>query len=533
MLSIGKTLCWEFWRENRAWWLCIVGALVAVCLLEFAADEPAWPAGELPAIAFFVLLFVEIVVVSFCLLKTQYNGQNQRLGFPAHLYTRPVSTFQLVIWRLSLALFTSMAFHGVVALTFKLPGNMAVPMLVVGLTVTWAHALMWLFPNIRWLQTICVGLALVPYFALGSRVEDFYATSVTDLMRRVSLPASLVALAVAYGVAWVGVNLDRQNVSLDPMRLLGQCRRFTGPLSLASFTPQSPFKTLFLFEMRRKGWQLPVGISVTFFALLSFWLFDVISIEFFSIYVELTFYIGTLSIPFLIGIFIGKRGKGDLKIESYQAVKPVTNNELLRIYLFVALAMFALAWGSLMGGPLLLSLLVLVTGQTDFLAEFWEPVRQTYQSFSGTRVGGFLWLGLLIGSWTILTLSATLMLTGRRWLTITVWLAIFLSPSILKVFLRLCLPLSLHPITLETILSIVALACLTGSFVAYRQAHRCALVSTPLIVVAGGLYGLLVMVALLAWEWDAFSLLICLALLSLPLLPIAAAPLALDWNRHR
>ena len=533
MSSIGRTLCWEFWRENRVWLLGVVGTLCILRLLEHAGDEPSRPREDVTALVFFLLLFMEMLIIGFFLLKTQYNGRNQRLGFPAHLYTKPVPTFHLVIWRLTLALLSSMVLHGALTLTFMLPWSMGVPMLLVGLTIVWVHALMWLFPNIRGLQALCGGVVLAPLIGLGYWEKDFYETTVADLMRLVPLPAILGALAGAYAVGWFAVFLDRRNVSLNPSHLFSGLRGFPVAGFLADARPQTPFKTLFMFEMRSKGWQWPIGFAAPFVTLLAFWLLDVISIENFAHSVLLTAWVGMLVTTLLLGLVIGKRGGGDLKIESYEAAKPITNGELLRVYLLVGLTTLALTIGALLGGPLLFSLVLLVAGHNDILVAFWEPIQKIFRGFSGTDDFGYTCFGLSLMLWTFLTLSATLMLTGRRWFAITVGLSILLGPSLLQKILYEGLPRSLHITGINVLASILGLVCLTVSFVAYCQAFRRALVSKCLVVAAGGLYGVLVTITLLSTDGDLFARLILLAYLSLPLLPIAAAPLALDWNRHR
>lgn len=422
MLSIGKTLCWEFWRENRVWWLCTLAMVIAIGFIVFVFAKPLPGGGDLPEEIFFMVLFIEAVVLSSLLLRKQHQGQTHRLGFPSHLYIRPVSALRLVFWRLSFTLLCVLVFHTVVAVTFRLSCRthfpILLPGLLLGLTVTWMHAGVWCFPGARCLQAVVGCLAFMPLLYVVNLMVQVPRMEVVDIIHHVSLRALILALGLAYVVAWLGVILDRRNVSLDPTRLIVRC--FPGRSSSINLQARlfTPFWTLYRLEMRRKGWTCSLGVGMVFVTLLLLWLCDVTSFGFFAQGVRGTIVLATLGMPLMIGCLVGQLGRGDLKIEPYTAVKPINNSELLRVYLLVVLSTLGLAWAALWAGPLLLSLFFFVSGRTELLGNFWSPMGEMLQDLSSMRIVGISWFSVVVYSWTTLALPGTLVLSRPRWVAI-------------------------------------------------------------------------------------------------------------------
>lgn len=547
MTSIVKTIVWEFYRENRWWWLCLATAFSSLAVLigvlgDFPKQTPA-----LPPVGLLALMLIEIFFVTYFLLMKQYNVNTHRLGFPLHLYTKPVRTTYLVLIRLSLVLLLTVLSHLFVVLVFKGAVNVTIPFvkpaLLLGLTVTGVHAFIWLLPNIQWLQTLCAGIALLPYISLLAYWSDisrlaFDENKTNALMNRVSLFWTGLGILAAYLLAWIAVILDRRQLSLNPAVWLNDMCRKSSPPTTPPLRqrPASPFGMLYRFELQRKGWQWPLANACGFLILLVFWLCRLMPIDIFGGFIHLGLVINVLVFPILIGFVLGQHGKGHLFIETYKAVKPVTNHQFLGVYLLAGLTSLALAWLVFVIGPALLHLFFLATDRAKDLEEFWKSFPpMNAENFGGipSMLQVFLVSDLTV--WTTLTLAATLMLAGRRWLAISVWLGIWILPMVLGIFVQL-FPNPVRDVVSQIVLSSVGLCLLASVLGFFIRAAIQKQIKLPTVTLSILIYLGLIFVFLptIPTGQEALPMQLLVAGgLALPLLPFASAPLALAWNRHR
>ncbi|MCG8700396.1 MAG: hypothetical protein MI922_20245, partial [Bacteroidales bacterium] len=443
MTRIAKAIAWEFWRENRTWWFCLVVALTALCTWATLVIDYHHTTSEVHFIFLFFVLLLESMLVSYLLNMKQHNPRTQRIGYPTHLYTKPIPTWLLVGERLTLALLAVALLHVLVPLAFKVSANVYFPyfksILLLSLTIAWAHAFTWLFTNVQWLQVIGSGISILPYFALlYSWVERGGVKSTTQLLARVPNGWLVGGIVGAYLVAWLGVTLDRRGIILNPSKLLaGVCSTTS---SRKHYLTRSPFWTLYHFEMRRTAWQWPLVNAVGFLILLAFWLSEQMPTDIFQGLLMIGALINLTAIPILIGVVTGQHSKSQLHMESYKAVKPVKNRTFLYAYLLVSVSTLALAWLVFLLGPILLSCGLLLAQETETLLTLWgldhkEPT--LYQLNIPTI------LGILLSIWTAMALAGIIMLTGRRWFAITAWLSIWIIPLVLGIIGE-CLPDSLE-----------------------------------------------------------------------------------------
>lgn len=532
MEAIIRALTWEFYRENRWWWICLAAAVLAIGALALVFDEPAAPA-ELPPLIFFLILFAEAKLSLFFLFMKQYNNQVQRLGFPLHLYTKPVPTAPLVAWRLGLSILAVMALHGIITLTFRVSGNVMSPWLkpalLLALVVAWGQALVWLFPRIQRMQTLCGALALLPLITLlGIWVKSFSEETLSTLLRQVTFAPLLIGLGAAYALAWLAVSLERRNVSVNAMILLnrgqGTCRAHCGPLPA-----RTAFWTLFHCEMQRKGWQWPLANAVGVLTLLLLWLLGIMPLRVGGAFLVFGGVINIFAFPVLIGFVFGQQGKTQqMLMESYKAAKPVTNQQFLRVWLLTSLTSLVLSWIVFLAAPILLWVLMFLFRQT----EVWDEMARF--GLPGYPRNLISIMGMLVAAWTLLALSATVMLAGRAWLAVTVWLGIWLIPAALGLFVE-GLPASAAEIAASIIWLTLIAGLFGGTLTAFGTAIYRKLINLWTVLGCVIVYGAMVFLFARSAEPQTDVLFLCLmsAILTLPVLPVAAAPLALAWNRHR
>jgi len=101
-----------------------------------------------------------------------------------------------------------------------LSGNVALPWfkpaLLLGLVIAWGQALVWLFPRMQRMQTLCAAAALLPLFALLAYwAKYFLEETLSSLLREVPLALLLTGMGTAYAVAWVAVTLERRSISVN------------------------------------------------------------------------------------------------------------------------------------------------------------------------------------------------------------------------------------------------------------------------------------------------------------------------------
>jgi hypothetical protein len=87
---------------------------------------------------------------------------------------------------------------------------------------------------------------------------------------------------------------------------------------------------------------------------------------------------------------------------------------------------------------------------------------------------------------------------------------------------------------------IIALGCLLGVWAAFRAAYRKGLIGKGVVLLSAGLWLILAVCAVGPWllthelsEPRFFPPVLLMVLTALPVAPLALAPLALSWNRHR
>jgi hypothetical protein len=149
--------------------------------------------------------------------------------------------------------------------------------------------------------------------------------------------------------------------------------------------------------------------------------------------------------------------------------------------------------------------------------------------------------GVLLSGWTLMALAACITLTGRKFVLL-IPLLIFLVFFFGMMSLR---ALDLLPVAGKTLFDevlgiVIGLGCLLGALAAFRAAYRKRLIGKGLVLLSASLWLILAVCTVGLWlrfrepsEPRFFPLFLLMVLAALPVAPLALAPLALSWNRHR
>jgi hypothetical protein len=121
------------------------------------------------------------------------------------------------------------------------------------------------------------------------------------------------------------------------------------------------------------------------------------------------------------------------------------------------------------------------------------------------------------------------------WLTPCFVLPAFVALEVLHTFNLI--PPSIFPAVLKSIPWIIGACCLLGTAWAFTAARRRHLIDSARLCLGPGLWLLLCLSV--GWVWlsrdepGLSTIVLVMGLLALAVAPLATAPLALAWNRHR
>jgi hypothetical protein len=137
-----------------------------------------------------------------------------------------------------------------------------------------------------------------------------------------------------------------------------------------------------------------------------------------------------------------------------------------------------------------------------------------------------------LASWIITALMATLVATGRPWLWCILLMSMFGVGSVVAATHKY-----FPPIVLDLFTIAVGVLFLLGTIAAFVAAARQRLATTPTLIYCLGAW-LVMSAALISIRLphlDREVVWICYAagIIALAVLPFAAMPLAVRWNRHR
>ena len=227
-----------------------------------------------------------------------------------------------------------------------------------------------------------------------------------------------------------------------------------------------------------------------------------------------------------LGLFLGNVGANDTTFEigHFLATRPLTNTEISRTILKVLARSVLIAW-LIWAVPFLILYAILYVRQA-------VPAVEVLQNF-----GWWYFPATLLGSWTMVSVLAAIAMTGRSQLLaqlICGLLAVFIGLGLFRHF-SLPAPARLpFDRGVSVTIGVLLLLGTVWTFVAARQRR---LIGSPTVSVAGAVWTLLSGLIVLDWTlhpsrpWLAGVLAVSLA--ALVVAPLAAAPLALAWNRNR
>jgi len=548
-------MTWEYARQNR--WKMFSALLGVVYVANILGGKLSNMNPQAILFAQYLLMLLEVFFLAGVVI-IQYTNKQQGIGFPTGLYTEPIPTWFLVTWHMLLGVCFAVLVYVTTALIIYLHSGdvwpLLGPSLFLALVVTWMQALIWFCAGMPSVHTVMGGI-LILLFVHGFNQCFGVSTFPVGMPKHAWTPPLAVGpLMLSLGIvgacalAAVSVARDRCGERISLARIKLRRRALPGSPVKRSRKFRSPCAAQCWFERRRIGRFIPscnlfmvalvvvlggsglLGSKTTEVCATLFWILAV---------VNLTVY------PPILGIGLGQQGGRQLTVDPFKAIQPVSNTTLLWIYLRTALETILLGWAIYFAGILIVLAGLFVTRGREEVNLFLATLRLLSQAAAQP---GSPWYSIrfiislrgmgTVCMWSALVLSASVLLTGRRWFLIGLSATCWVIPILWGLLCDLGLiPQAIVEGVRDVRPWVIGLGCLGGTGAAFVLALRKSVISRIIPGLGLAIWGMLCVAGaygdILNLASPAANLVLVSGLLVLPVAPLALAPLALHWNRHR
>jgi hypothetical protein len=544
MRSAAAAVAWQFRRQHRWGLIALIGYLFVLATIKLVILERGQRV-QLDTESFAFVVIVPVTATFMYLLSVFSFGFSGDLAarqsmYPARIFTLPVTTDALAGWPMLYGTAAAAVLWFATRLLALWPSDVDVPVLWPALLaaslVAWTQALTWMPYPVRGLRVIASVLWLAAIDAVVMLALEL----------KTSEPVMLAILAPHVPFAYL---LARSAVARARRGDLPDWRpRFAsaGQTADARFRERdhfpSPERAQVWFEWRQYGRSLPWLVAI----LLPF---ELALLFAFSDTPELIFEVLLLVLftpPFMAVFVAATAAKSGVTISDgygvtpFIATRPLTNGAL------IAAKMKAMTRSTLAAWMLVLVATPLALRFSGAAPVMIERAHRFVEVMGVPRASAILLLGaaaLLASTWKQLVQSLYIGMSGREWI---VKGSVFAALAFLAVVLPLAVWTSRNRQAMAVLFNNFALIAavlvglkLSAAVCIAMRLHDKKLLSDRTLVIGAlcwdvavfALYGLLVWIVPLALLGN--YALVLIAILEVPLARLAAAPLALAWNRHR
>jgi hypothetical protein len=542
--SPAGAIAWEYHRKHR-WGLAAVALYpVALVTIRLVLGPGGLPTGLDDETKFALAVVVPLSVIFYYLLAVFSFGfagdvVGRRSIYPARMFTLPVGSAALAGWPMLYGAVTMAALWAVTRLFAPWPHGVTVPAVwpavLVAALLAWTQALMWASYGLRGLRVLAIVLWLSS-LSIVAQIALFY---------RVSEPRMLVILGpqlpLAFLLAWSAVGRARR----------GDVRDWRGSFARVPWLVRrrqrhtgfdSPARAQAWLEWRRYGRALPALVAMPLVVVLAL-LFVARGAP---ALIMSILAIALLTPPFMavfVATAVRKAGAADADghgLTPFMATRPMTSAALIKAKLTMAIRSTLATWLLL---AVAIPLGLYASGTAPDVIDVARTVRSALGTPRAVTLVLLLVVALLGATWKQLVQSLYIGLSGRQWaIKGSAFLALVLLTALTPVALWLSEDIGALVTLLDALPWILAVlvACKlsAAAWVATHLYDGGFLGERTLVVGAvGWLVGVLALHGLLVWLVDtpfvASYVLLLAAILAIPVARVAAAPLALAWNRHR
>ena len=544
MRSPAAAIAWEF-RARHRWGLqALAGAVTVMAVTKIAILASGRTVTLDSAVAFALVDVVPLTAMFFYFLAVFSYGLAGDIAarasmFPSRLYALPVTTAALAGWPMLYGITAMAVLWGLARLLAVWPADVDVPMVWPGLLaaslLAWLQALTWMpYPLAGMRVIVTIGcltmLDAVVFTALENRVPEH----VMLLILAPNIPLAYVAARIAVARGRRGDVPDWRGL---PSRLAG----IAGLATRRGDHFLSSGRAHVWFEWRRHGRSLPamVALLLPFELGLLFLIGETPALVFYTLAAVLVtpafmagFVAATVSRP-------NAQGRDAYGLSPFLATRPLSTAALIAAPLKTTVASTLVAW----------TLVVVAIPIALWLSDTTPTVIDRARRFSdavgpprAAVVAALTLAGLIAWTWKRLVQSLFIGLTGREWLIkgnvfLTLALLCVAGPVVYWIGNRAVVA-ALWDWAVEILAVLVILKMAAAFSIAIRLSER-RLVSDRMLVAGAACWSGAVFALWAVLVWLVDSPLIprylpgLVAILAIPLARLAAAPLALAWNRHR
>ncbi len=525
MRSIPVAMTWEMLKRGR--WNLLAFAAVANLLPAFLLTALRHEGLDDPGVPSMLVIYIMLVQLNMLIFGCAlFDAQGQ----PSRLYALPISTASLVAWHMFPAMavmaLESVASTAILNAAFGLGWPLWGPALVAAVGVAAILAVLWSTEKSGWLPIAVgvVGAILGLWFKSRFGPTFSQPTHQWVEVTPIEVFTLLMFAGLSFYAAVIGVARRRCGEPLPSLGIIAFIERVFDPPPEFGPPFSSPLQAQFWSEWRKKGLAIPAVVVFGMFIGLGIWVIFVRELK--DLFEGFVAGGAMLTMAGFLGLFLGNFGSNDTTFEMghFLATRPVSNTELARTTLKVLARSVLIGW-TIWAVPFLILLAVLSANHAVPSVEILRDL------------GAWYFPATLLGSWTTVSVLAAIAMTGRTQLLaqlICGFLAVFVS---LGLFRRFALPVSAQLPFDRGIGITIGVLLLLGTAWSFVAARRRSLIGTPTVGAAATawavLSGLIVLDSTLhpTRPWIAEMLAVSLA--ALVVAPLAAAPLALAWNRNR
>jgi hypothetical protein len=545
MRSPAAAIAWEFRRPHRWALVALAGYMLVVGAFKLMIIGPGHvrldPPNGVAAVAlvpFSTTFMYFLAVFSFGFAGDLAARQSI---YPARMFALPVTTAALAGWPMLYGTAAMASLWLVTALLARWPWGIDVPFiwpaLLAAAFLAWTQVLTWMpygLPGVRVIVTVLWLAALDAIVLLAVHYEA---------SERLMIAFLAPQLPLAYLAARYAVSRARRGDVPDWRGMFTRLGQITDVLPRRQDHFSSPAHAQTWFEWRRHGRSLPalVGMVLPFELALLF--IDGNQTLAFVV----TTLIGVLFTPIVMAGFVAATVsrsnpyvRDSYGVPPFMATRPVTSAALIAAKLKMAIWSTLAAW---LVVSVAVPLALILSGAWPVVIERASRGIEAVGTPRAIVIAILGFSGLLVSTWNQLVQSLYIGLTGREWLIksslfLTLSFLVVIGPLIEWIHDNRDVQAALWDAWPWIPFVLVGLKMSAAAWIATRLCRSRLLSDRALVTGAAcwlvavlALYGVLVWFA--STPFIPRYLLASIAILAIPLARLAAAPLALAWNRHR
>ena len=532
MRSSAAAIAWEFRQRHRWGLLALIAYLFVLAIIKLLILERGQRV-DLNEETFALVIAVPLTATLLYFLALFSFGLSGDLAarqsmYPARMFTMPVTTAALAGWPMLYGAAAMAMLWFATRLLAAWPSNVEVPViwpaLLAASLLAWTQALMWMPYALPGLRVIVTVLWLASIDAVVMLALNYKAPEIVML----AILAPHVPLA--YLAARFAVGRARRGDVPDWRRTFSWSRPIAAQLPCDQFP--SAARAQAWFEWRQYGRSLPWLVAI----LLPFELALLFAFSDTPVLVVETLLFVLFTPPFMAAFVASTVGKST----PFTATRPLTSASL------IAAKLRATIWSTLATWLLVLVAIpfaLRLSGTSPVVIEWGHRL---IEAVGRPRAVAIVLLGfsaLLASTWKQLVQGLYIGLSGREWV---VKASMFIALSFLAIIVPLAHWISTNRHAIAVLWNafpwvaavLVCFKISAAAWIAIRLHDRRLLRDRTLLIGAASWdLAVLALYGLLVWIVPAMLIpgyvLALVAILEMPLARVAAAPLALAWNRHR